>query len=120
MARRILFALLALGSLSVVAVALEIGSRPEPVHRFSTEHYAVQVSTVVTGLSHPWSLAFLPGGDVLVTERDGRLRRIHNGVLQRGSLDGTPRLHVSGQQGLLDIALHPQFAQNRLLYLTYS
>lgn len=120
MARRILVALLALGTVSIVVVAVRIGSRPEPRHTFSTEHYTVQVSTVVTGLSHPWSLAFLPGGDMLVTERDGRLRRIHDGILQRGSLDGVPRVHSTGQEDLLDIALHPQFGRNRLLYLTYS
>jgi len=118
--RRILFATLLLGALSVITLALRIGSRPEPVHEFRTEHYVIQVSTVVTGLSHPWSLAFLPDGDVLVTERDGRLRRIHHDVLQRQPISGTPRVHSSGQEGLLDIALHPQFAQNHLLYLTYS
>jgi glucose/arabinose dehydrogenase len=71
-------------------------------------------------LSHPWSLAFLPNGDMLVTERDGRLRRIHNGTLQRRPIADTPSVHASGQEGLLDVALHPRFADNQLLYLTSS
>ena len=112
--------MLMLGALSVITLAVRIGSRPQPVHAFTTEHYVIEVSTVVTGLSHPWSLAFLPDGDMLVTEREGRLRRIHDGVLQRRAISGTPRVHSSGQEGLLDVALHPQFAQNHLLYLTYS
>jgi glucose/arabinose dehydrogenase len=116
----VLFVALLLGGLSVITLAVRIGSPPEPRREFTTEQYVIQVSTVVTGLSHPWSLAFLPDGDMLVTERDGRLRRIHDGVMQRRPISGTPSVHSTGQEGLLDIALHPQFAQNHLLYLTYS
>jgi len=120
MSRRILLGVLIVGALSIVAIAVTIGSRPEPVPQFTTEHYAIRIVTVVTRLTHPWSLAFLPDGDMLVTERDGALRRIHNGALQRRSIAGTPRVHSTGQEGLLDVALHPRFAQNHLLYLTYS
>jgi glucose/arabinose dehydrogenase len=79
-----------------------------------------RVVTVVEGLSHPWGMAFLPGGDILVTERDGRLRIVRNGRLQREPLEGVPPVAARGQGGLLDVALHPDFATNRLVYLSYS
>jgi glucose/arabinose dehydrogenase len=65
-------------------------------------------------------MAFLPGGDILVTERDGRLRIVRNGRLQREPLEGVPPVAARGQGGLLDVALHPDFATNRLVYLSYS
>lgn len=79
-----------------------------------------RVVTVVTGLSHPWGLAFLPGGDMLITERDGTLRLVRDGKLQRTPVPGVPEVRASGQGGLLDIALHPKFESNRLVYLSYS
>jgi glucose/arabinose dehydrogenase len=65
-------------------------------------------------------MAFLPDGDILVTERDGRLRLVRNGRLQQEPLDGVPPVAARGQGGLLDVALHPDFATNRLVYLSYS
>lgn len=94
-----------------------IGSGP---WTFDTEEYRVKVTAIVTGLSHPWSLAFLPNEDMLVTERAGRLRLIRGGVLQEQPIAGVPAVREGSQEGLLDIALHPRFAENRLLYLTYS
>src|SRR5215470_9855869 len=130
MGRKVLFVCLGLGAAAVVALAVGLagaragtGARFAPdrdERTFQTEQYAIRVTTVVSDLSHPWSLAFLPDGDLLITERAGRLRRVHGGVLQRRPVDGTPRVHATSQEGLLDIALHPQFAQNHLLYLTYS
>jgi aldose sugar dehydrogenase len=130
MARKVLFACLACGATAVVAIAIGLagaragtGARYAPDRddrTFQTEHYAIRVATVVSGLSHPWSLAFLPDGDLLVTERRGSLRRVHQGVLQRSSIAGTPQVRATSQEGLLDIALHPRFRQNHLLYLTYS
>src|SRR5262249_46658904 len=79
-----------------------------------------QVSTIVVGLSHSWSLAFLTDGDILITERGGRLRRVHNGVLRLARIAGTPKVHETSQEGLLDVALHPRFGENHLVYLTYS
>lgn len=79
-----------------------------------------RVATVVEGLSHPWGMAFLPGGDILVTERDGRLRIVRNGKLQREPVEGIPEVRARGQGGLLDVALHPSFDENRLVYFTYS
>lgn len=76
---------------------------------------------VATGLANPWSLAFLPEGDMLVTERPGRLRLIQSGGrLERQPVAGTPKVVERGQGGLLDVAVHPRFAENKLIYLTYS
>jgi glucose/arabinose dehydrogenase len=86
----------------------------------STEEYPVRVTRVVDGLYHPWSLAFLPGGDMLVTERWGQLRLIHEGKLQPKPIEGMPQVNDNNQEGLLDLALHPKFAENRLIYFTYA
>ena len=80
----------------------------------------VRVVVVTQGLSHPWGLAFLPGGDMLVTERQGRLRMIRDGVLDPEPVDGVPEVLARGLSGLMDVALHPQFAENRLVYLSYT
>jgi aldose sugar dehydrogenase len=83
---------------------------------------AYKVVTVVDGLQDPWSIAFLPGGDMLMTEKPGQLRIVRNRVLQPDPVAGVPAvLYRRGAQGgLLDVALHPDFANNRLLYLSYS
>jgi glucose/arabinose dehydrogenase len=87
---------------------------------FDTAVQKIRVSAVATGLVNPWSLAFLPNGDMLVTERAGRLRIVRNGVLDPAPIAGTPTPHVAALAGLLEIALHPRFAENRVVYLTYS
>ena len=68
----------------------------------------------------PWSIAFLPGGDTLITERPGRLRIVRNGKLLPNAVEGVPQVVHAGQGGLLEVVPHPNFATNRLLYLTYS
>jgi glucose/arabinose dehydrogenase len=79
-----------------------------------------QIRLVVTkGLQQPWSMAFLPDGGILVTERPGRLRIIRNGVLDPTPVAGAPQVQAAGLAGLMDIALHPGFADNKLVYLTY-
>jgi len=80
----------------------------------------IRVSVVTKGLSHPWSMAWLPNGDMLITERQGRLRIVRNGVLDPEPVAGVPRVQAGGTSGLLDIALHPKFAENRLVYLSYN
>ena len=75
--------------------------------------------TVMKGLSHPWGMAFLPDGGILVTERAGRLRIVRNGVVDPAPVPGLPAVAAGGLNGLLDIALHPQFAKNRWVYFTY-
>jgi glucose/arabinose dehydrogenase len=84
------------------------------------EQRRIRVSVVTKGLSHPWSLAFLPGGDMLITERVGRLRLVRNGVLQPEPVKGTPKVvSISTMAGLMDIALHPRFAENKWVYISY-
>jgi len=80
----------------------------------------VQVETVAKGLEHPWALEFLPDGRILVTERPGRLRIVARDGRLSKALDGVPRVFARGQGGLLDIALDPHFAENRLIYLSYA
>jgi aldose sugar dehydrogenase len=85
-----------------------------------TEEGQVRVVTVAQGLAVPWSLAFLPDGDILVTEREGRLRIIRHGVLDPQPIAGVPHVHARDHGGLLDVEVHPNFAENRLVYLTYA
>ncbi|PYQ82534.1 MAG: hypothetical protein DMG03_17260 [Acidobacteria bacterium] len=88
---------------------------------FSTfEQRDIRVSVVTKGLSHPWSLAFLPDGSILITERVGRLRVVRNGVLDPTPVPGTPQvLSRATMAGLMDIALHPDFARNNWIYISY-
>lgn len=79
-----------------------------------------RIVTVAEGLVNPWSIAFLPGGDMLVTERPGRLRIVRNARLLPDPVPGLPRMRTGGQGGLLDVVPHPNFASNRLLYISYS
>ena len=87
---------------------------------FETSVQRIRVSEVATGLVNPWSLAFLPNGDMLVTERGGRLRIIRGGVLSPQPIAGVPTVKVAALSGLLEVALHPKFAENQFLYLAYS
>lgn len=80
----------------------------------------VRVTTVVDGLEHPWGMAFLPDGSILVTERPGRLRVVRDGTLEPSAVSGVPEVWAQGQGGLLDVALHPDFERNRLVYLSYA
>jgi len=86
-----------------------------PAGRGGTMHVSV-----VARLERPWGIAFVPGGDMLVTERPGRLRLIRNGQLDPTPLGPLPEMLATGLGGLLDVSLHPQFAQNRLIYFAYS
>jgi glucose/arabinose dehydrogenase/extradiol dioxygenase family protein len=115
---------------SVQAQAPRSSPPPPPLPQtFFSGETPIRVVPVARGLSHPWSLAFLPdpstslgasGVTMLVTEREGRLRIIRNGVLDPKPIDGVPKVFARVLGGLLDVALHPQFAQNRILYLAYS
>ncbi|MBI4381185.1 MAG: PQQ-dependent sugar dehydrogenase [candidate division NC10 bacterium] len=81
---------------------------------------AVRVETVARGLEHPWALVFLPDGRMLVTERPGRLRIVERDGRASEPLAGVPQVLARGQGGLLDVALDPRFADNRLVYLSYA
>lgn len=82
---------------------------------------ALRIEQLATGLVHPWGIAVLPDGGYLVTEREGRLRHIDaNGNLVEAAIDGVPQVFNRRQGGLLDVALAPDFAQSRVIFLTYS
>lgn len=87
---------------------------------FESEDHRFALETVVDGLENPWGMAFLPNGDILVTERPGRLRLIADGQLVDQPIDGLPSIRAQGQGGLLDVAIDPMFEQNGLVYLSYS
>ena len=76
--------------------------------------------TIAQDLERPWGMAWLPDGAILITERVGRVKILRNGTLEQIAIANIPNLFVSGQAGLMDISLHPRFAQNSLVYLTYS
>src|SRR5216117_793565 len=110
----------------VASLVARAGAQPAPsagsVPRVgkSAAYGAVTVTTIADGLESPWSLAFLPDGNMLVTERAGRLRIVRNGVLDPKPIAGVPEVHVVRIMGLMDIALHPRFAENGFVYLTYT
>jgi glucose/arabinose dehydrogenase len=81
---------------------------------------SVRPTTVAEGLEHPWAVAWLPDGTALVTERPGRLRVLRDGRLLPQPVAGVPDVFASGQGGLLDVSVHPRFAENRLVYLAYA
>lgn len=111
----------ALGRVAPLALATVVAAAPlaaQAVER-SMQH-DFKVVTVVDGLVSPWAFAFLPGGDILVTQRGGQLRLIRGGKLLPDTVPGLPAVRASGQGGLLDIVLHPKFRENRLVYISYS
>lgn len=85
-----------------------------------TEEYKIRVVTLVNGLSRPWSFAFLPDNSILLTERTGRLRIIRNNVLDPEPVRGVPEVFSRSYEGLMDVVLHPRFAENGLVYVSYS
>src|SRR6185295_16761976 len=85
-----------------------------------TKAGTIKVDTVAKGLDRPWGLAFLPDGEMLVTEKPGTLRRVTKDGTVSKPLSGVPKVVAMGQGGLLDVALDPEFSSNRLVYLTYS
>jgi glucose/arabinose dehydrogenase len=96
-----------------------LGSGPWVIDTYSPAS-RIRVSVVASGIVHAWGMAFLPGGDVLVAERRGTLRIIRNGTLDPQPVPGIPPVAEASSGGLMDIALHPQFATNRWVYFTYA
>jgi len=100
------------------------GFEPQEIPAAPTEYNTaevmrIRVVPIARGLVNPWSLAFLPDGTLLVTEKEGRLRLIRGDVLDPKPVPGVPTVRVQGRSGLMDVVLHPQFASNRLLYFSY-
>jgi glucose/arabinose dehydrogenase len=110
----------------VVAAATGVAQRGRPTalgdgpwnNRSGDMSYRAVI--VTKGLVKPWSMAFLPDGAILITELGGRLRVVRNGVLDPNPVAGVPAVYAVRLDGLMDIALHPRFAENNLVYLTYS
>lgn len=99
--------------------AITLSEAADPV--IASEEHTFRVVIVTRGLEYPWGLAFLPDGRRLVTERPGRLRLVAaDGALDPQPIEGLPSIAVHGQGGLLDVALHPQFTENGLVYLSYT
>jgi len=104
----------------VWAAGLMATAQAQEVVAVRSEKLELRLETVAAGLEHPWGMAFLPDGRVLVTERPGRLRIAATDGSLSTPLDGVPPVAAGGQGGLLDVALHPGFADNGLVYLSYS
>ncbi|MEX2474160.1 PQQ-dependent sugar dehydrogenase [Marinobacter sp.] len=105
----------------LVLLAVASGGLVAPDQSLAEQGTAYQVTTMVRGLDHPWSLAFLPDGRALVTERPGRLRIIdEDGTLHSDPVIGVPKVFVSGQSGLFDVLVAPDFEQSRQVFLAYA
>ena len=107
-------------TLAIVALTLIGGAQLLGQSPLRSAQHDYRVVPYAEALVQPWSIAFLPGGDTLITERPGRLRIVRNGKLLPNAVEGVPAVVHSGQGGLLEVAVHPNFATNKLLYLTYS
>jgi len=106
---------------TLLSAALALGPSPASAQTITTDEHAFRVVKLVERLEHPWGLAFLPDGRMLVTERPGRLRVIgRDGKLDAQPVSGLPRVAAHGQGGLMDVAIHPRFADNNLVYLSYA
>jgi glucose/arabinose dehydrogenase len=105
------------GRLTVGVAPVPLPSAPLVID--TAEQHKIRVVVVTKALSHPWGMTWLPNGDLLVTERPGRLRIVRNGILDPAPISGLPPMHVRGLAGLFDVALHPKFATNKLVYFSY-
>jgi glucose/arabinose dehydrogenase len=104
----------------VLAVAAAAGACQDAPHVAPSGETGVGVTTVASGLEHPWSLAFLPDGRMLVTERPGRLRYVTREGALSEPIAGVPPVSAEGQGGLLDVVLDPAFGSNSTIYLSYA
>lgn len=92
----------------------------KPLEFDTAEGQKIRVVVVARGMSSPWSMVWLPGGDMLITQRTGQLRRMRGGVLDPAPVAGVPAVVSTGLGGLMEITLHPQFATNQFVYLSYA
>jgi len=126
--RRVLAGLIGMVAVMTGAQAQQASAQeasgPSPIEavdpRTLPRAQGVQATPLVQGLDAPWGMAWLPNGDLLVTEQFGRLRLISDGVLQPEPIAGVPTVYADRQGGLLDVAVHPNFARNGFIYLSYS
>jgi len=116
-----LLGLLVVGQTNGQSIGIPVLPLGEGPWTFDTaEQHKIRVSVVARGLSHPWAIAFLPDSGMLVTERPGRLRVIRDGVLDPHAISGVPEVRTDGNGGLMDVAVHPDFSEKGLVYLTYT
>ncbi len=109
-----------IASLLASAVLAQTAAPSTEQRIFKTEQYTVRAVSVVAGLYHPWGMAFLPDGRMILTERRGTMRIFENGKLVEKPIEGIPQATEHGQGGLLDVALHPKYAENGWIYWTYN
>ena len=107
-------------SLPTVLLSLALGAAPAAAETVTSEKHRFTLTVLSDELDHPWALAFLPNGDMLVTERSGSLRIFRGGKLDPTPIAGVPEVAAVNQGGLLDVALDPDFAENRTIYLSFS
>jgi glucose/arabinose dehydrogenase len=101
-------------------LAALLAAHTASAQQLHSEEHAFRLVELVRGLEQPWSLAFLPDGRMLVTEKAGRLRVVKDLKLDPQPVAGLPEVTVQGQGGLMDVVLHPRFAENNLVYLSYA
>ncbi len=106
-------------ALPLIMLMLVAGAPGAEAKTYKSKVHDFTVEALTEKLDEPWGFAFLPDGSLLITEQEGTLRRLKDGALS-GPLSGVPKVRFSGQGGLLDVAIDPQFASNKQIYLTYS
>lgn len=116
---RAAFATYAMALAAWLSVAATGPATAQETRQFATQKGTLLIETLATGLQHPWAVEVLPDGALIVTERPGRLRILRDGMLS-AAIRGVPEVAERGQGGLLDVALDPRFATNRVLYLTLA
>lgn len=105
----------------VAALSLTVGDQAGAQGALiKTERYTLQTETLASGLASPWSVALLPDGLILITEKAGNLRVVRDGRLLAQPVAGLPPVVMRGQGGLLDVVPHPAYRDNRLIYWSYS
>ncbi len=106
----------------VTILSCVVITKAQPVagSTITTEKQKFVLESITTELQRPWGMAFLPDGRALVTEKDGEIRIIKDGKLLNEKISGVPKVYTNGQAGLMDIQLHPEYAKNGWIYLTYS
>src|SRR5690554_1277228 len=103
-----------------ITAALAISTASEAAEAVSTERHQLTVTTLTNKLEKPWGMAFLPSGDLLITEKSGALRQVQLDGTISAPLKGVPAVVDKSQGGLLDVAIDPNFAENQWVYISYS
>jgi aldose sugar dehydrogenase len=117
--KQLIFLLIGFSSVTA-CTRVEQGEPAALTPTVTTEKQKFKVDTIATGLSNPWGIAFLPDGRILITERAGAIRIVKDGKLLSEKIGNVPAVYANGQGGLMDIKLHPDYAINGWIYLTYS